>query len=772
MWRVAAIAVVLGGAALAVVGLSSREPALRPPAPSAGPARQPAQYVGQARCAGCHRDEADAWRGSQHAQAMQPPTASTVLGDFGDAGFTHDGVTSTFFRKGEKYFVRTDGPDGRLADFEVAYTFGVYPLQQYLIPFPDGRMQALSIAWDARSREAGGQRWFHLYPDERVDHHDELHWTRLQQNWNYVCADCHSTNLRRNYDPATDRYATTWSDLNVACEACHGPGSDHVAWAEKRPGAEGVTGHGLAIALDERRGVGWIPDAAGNARRGRPLASHREVETCAVCHARRRPLGTDPGPTGRLLDTHAPTLLEEGFYQADGQQQAEVYTYGSFVQSKMYAKGVTCSDCHDPHTQKLRAPGNAVCSQCHAPAVYETSSHLMHPTGAPAAQCVACHMPARTYMLIDPRHDHSMRVPRPDLTVRYGVPNACAACHGDRDAAWAAAAIEQRHGPTRKGFQTFVEALAAGRSGAPGAAQKLDALVRDPGAPAIARATALRAFASFPGPTMLSALRTSIADDDAMIRAAAVEALLSVPPDTRAPLAAPLADDPVKDVRVQAGRTLAAVPPDGLSPEQRARRDRAIAAYVASEAAMAERPESHLNLGTVRAELGDAAQAEAQYRTAIRLQADFVPAYANLADLYRALGREADATTALDDGLKAAPGDPSLLHALGLARVRAKRLDDALPLLARASAARPENARFAYVYAVGLRSVGRAGEAMTVLTTALERSPYDRDLLIALATFNRDAGRRDAAREYAARLAGVAPDDDGARALVRSLSTE
>src|SRR5262245_50930653 len=262
---------------------------------------------------------------------MQPATPATVLGNFDGAEFTYEGITSTFFRKDDRYFVRTDGPDGTLADFEVKYTFGVFPLQQYLIPFPDGRMQALSIAWDARPAEAGGGRWFHLYPAEHIDHRDPLHWTKLYQNWNYVCADCHSTNLRRNYDAKLDRYATTWSDLNVACEACHGPGSRPVAWAEKRPGWEHADHEGLAIPLAERHGVPWAIRARGHATRSRPPAARPEVETCAVCHARRTPLGVDPGPSGRLLDTHVPSLREERLYHPDGQQLDEVYTYASFL---------------------------------------------------------------------------------------------------------------------------------------------------------------------------------------------------------------------------------------------------------------------------------------------------------------------------------------------------------------------------------------------------------------------------------------------------------
>ncbi len=730
-----------------------------------------ATFVGAAACADCHPAATTAWRGSQHAVAMQPATPATALGDFADARFTYAGVTSRFFRKGDDLFVRTDGPDGALADYRIAYTFGVYPLQQYLIDFSDGRKQALSIAWDARPKDAGGQRWFHLYPDETIDHRDPLHWTRSQQNWNFMCADCHSTNLRRNYDAAADRYATTWSDVSVACEACHGPGSNHVAWAEHRAGSEGWPNRGLAIALDERAGVGWMPSATAPTRT-RPLGSHREVETCAVCHARRRPLGTDPGPTGRLLDTHMPSLLEPPLYEADGQQHDEVYTWGSFVQSKMYARGVTCSDCHEPHGGKLRAPGNAVCTQCHAAGAYDAAAHHHHADGGAGARCVACHMPTRTYMVVDPRHDHSLRVPRPDLSLSDGVPNACNGCHTDQDAPWAAAAVRTWFGPERKGFQAFAAALRAGRSGAPGAVAGLAALIGDRRSPAIARATAAQLLEHFVGAGTLPALRAALADESALVRAAGLEAVQAFPPAVRAGLASPLADDTVKAVRVAAGRALASAPLAGLaSPVETASR-RAIDEWVASERAVAERPESHLNLGIAAAERGDAAGAEAEYRTALRLDPRFVPAYVNLADLDRSRDRPVDAAAVLAAGLAAVPDDPSLLHALGLERVREHRNDEALPLLQRAAAARPTDTRFAYVYGVALHSAGRTADATTVLAAALARAPYDPSLLSALAAFARDAGRREEALGYARRLAAVAPDDASVRALVTQLGGE
>ncbi len=180
-------------------GCSAPESGGPPRAPS--PRGEPATYIGRDACATCHAAQTESWQGSHHDLAMQVATEGTVLGDFDDAGFTHFDQVSTFFRRDGKFLVRTEGPGGDLRDFEIAFTFGVDPLQQYLIELPGGRLQALSICWDTRPREAGGQRWFHLYPDENVDHDDELHWTGPNQNWNFMCAECHSTALKKNFRP-------------------------------------------------------------------------------------------------------------------------------------------------------------------------------------------------------------------------------------------------------------------------------------------------------------------------------------------------------------------------------------------------------------------------------------------------------------------------------------------------------------------------------------------------------------------------------------------
>src|SRR5262245_48548448 len=349
------------------LGPTGPSPRSAPPPEAVRPA---ATYVGAQACRSCHPGEFDQWQRSHHALAMQVASEHTVLGDFDDRRFSHGGISSVFFRRDGRFMVRTDGPDGRPADFEVKYTFGVTPLQQYLVELPGGRLQALLTAWDTRARQAGGQRWFFLYPDERIDFRDELHWTGAQQNWNHMCADCHSTRVRKNYDPATNRYATTWAEINVACEACHGPGSRHLAWAQaasrSAPRADRVD-TGLVVDLSERRGVGWTIDpGSSNARRSTPRTTTREIGVCAQCHARRGQISQDYQPGDRFLDHYLPALLSAPLYYPDGQQRDEVYTWGSFLQSRMYHAGVTCSDCHEPHGQRLRAPGGQVCAQCHA----------------------------------------------------------------------------------------------------------------------------------------------------------------------------------------------------------------------------------------------------------------------------------------------------------------------------------------------------------------------------------------------------------------------
>lgn len=714
-----------------------------------------ASFVGSSACSTCHAKEYEAWRGSQHRAAMQEASDKSVLGNFNAARFSYAGVTSTFFKRDGKFFVKTDGADGKLVDFQVRYTFGVEPLQQYLIEMPDGRLQALSIAWDVNKK-----RWFHMYPKERITHNDELHWTRPAQNWNFMCADCHSTELRKNYDAGTNRFQTRWSEISVGCEACHGPGSLHVAWAgTRRDGkyADDGGNKGLTAQLDERRGVAWTRAPASEiASRSKPRTTEHEIEVCAQCHGRRAQIADGYTAGKPFLDYYRPALLTSPLYYADGQQRGEVYDWGSFLQSKMYAAGVTCSDCHEPHGSKLRADGNAVCGQCHESAKFATPAHHHHAAGSVGAQCVNCHMPTTTYMVIDPRHDHSLRIPRPDQSLQLGTPNACNACHANRDAKWAAAQVKTWFGRDPQGYQRFASAFAKANAGAVGAAVELRAVAGDAGAPAIARATAMSELDANANAATLDLVVKGLRDPSPLVRLGALDALAAAPPELRLRYTSPLLSDPLKAVRIEAASILAGVPLTSASAEQRAAFDRAAAEYVQSQRYNADRAEARVNLGTFEAERGDLAHAEQDLKAAIALDPGYVPAYVNLADLYRARGRDPEAMRVLRDGLERAPKSAALHYALGLALVRAKRNDQALQELAQATKLDPGNARFAYVYGVGLHSAGRVDAAIETLAKASSAHPADTDILQALASFYRERGDEARAQRYAERLREVA----------------
>ena len=791
----------LGGAVLFAPGAHSGGEPMEP-LPVALPASHPSVaptsggYVGAQTCAECHQAEYRHWHGSQHAQAMQLATEQTVLGDFKDASFSYAGITSTFFRRDGKFMARTDGPDGQLQDYEIAYTFGVYPLQQYLIGFPDGRYQALGLAWDSRAKEQGGQRWFHLYPDQNLTHKDPLHWTGLQQNWNYMCAECHSTNLRKNYDPKLNHFHTTWSEINVSCEACHGPGADHLAWARKEGDWQKLNRtKGLAIALDERHGlrfqlralamkgldlataalnprpsVLWTAKpATGGAPSSTPRTASREQDLCARCHSRRGQFWEDYRFGQPLLDTHRLALLTPDLYYPDGQMKDEVFNHGSFLQSKMQAKGVSCSDCHDPHSGKLRAAGGKVCLQCHLAAKYESPQHHFHPAGSPSADCVACHAPATTYMVVDPRHDHSFRIPRPDLTVKLGVPNACTRCHGDKPAEWAVEQVQKWYGQPLPGHQQFAEALRAGHTDAPGARELLRALLKDPDQPNIARASGAALLGERLDPAGFEALRPLLTDPDPLVRSTAARALEALPPELKVHHLLPLLADPVRLVRIEAARALAAVPQETLTENQRQAIQRGVSEYLAAEMTNADRPESSLNIGLIHVDQGQYDQAEAAYRAALDLQPDFTQAAVNLADLYRLQGRDADGEKTLRQALDLDPRNAAARHALGLSLIRQKRLPEAITELAEAARLDGDNPRYGYVYAVALNSAGQGPKAIQTLEAVLAKHPNNRDSLLALVAFQRDAGNLDAARDYARRLAALEPDNPEVRALLRQV---
>jgi len=737
-------------------------------------ADQHAGFVGADTCAKCHEQEHDSWVGSHHDQAMKPANDQTVLGDFDDATFTHFGTTTRFFKKDGGYYVHTDGPDGQMADFKIKYTFGVAPLQQYLVEFEGGKVQALTIAWDARPEDEGGQRWYTLYPDEAIPHTDALHWTGPNFTWNHMCAECHSTDLHKNYDEQTRTYKTSWSEINVSCEACHGPGKDHADWAElyledkTKPKGD----MGLKVRLKDE-GRTWIMNPqTGIAERKTPPKNDALMNACARCHSRRSQIADTDEAGVDFLDSYRPSHLTETLYFPDGQIQDEVYVWGSFVQSKMHAKGVSCVDCHDPHSARVPTTSNDLCAKCHMPEKYDTIEHHHHTPDSAGAQCVNCHMPHRTYMGVDDRRDHSFRVPRPDLSVKLGTPNACNQCHTEQSAEWAAENTAFWWGVDVDRPVHYGEVFALARENEAGADKALLDVLRNEDQPAIVRGTAVLYLGRYPTRRAAEGVLEALTSDEPLVRLAAADMLGSLPVEQRIDPALGVLDDPLRSIRIEAGESLADVPKARISDDDKAKVKAGIAAYEKAQRVSADTAAGQMNLGSIAYRVGDMDEAVRRYKRVIDIDPTFVPAYSNLATIYSDRGDHDRAHDTIKRGLRYARDNADLYYTQALVYVRQRNIPRAISSFSRAYAAAPERSDIAYAFAVALNDTGNPQRAIAVLKQALESSPNDAQALIALSTFHRDQGQLKDALRYAKRAAKLLPDDIGLARYVEQLEAQ
>jgi len=769
---------VLGGAVVMAISLVSLINCKRQEggmAQAGGPQTKSAEasYVGRESCRECHQKEFELFKGSDHDMAMDTATAETVLGDFNNVSYTHFGVTSRFFMEDGRFMVHTEGPDGSMLDYPIDYVFGIRPLQQYLIAFPGGRYQCLPICWDTRPAEEGGQRWFHVYQDERIPPEDVLHWTRVTQNWNYMCAECHSTNLHKNYSHTEKAYHTTWSEIDVSCEACHGPGSEHVSWAERiEKGASPDIDPqmGLVVRLKDTDNATWVfdPDSV-TARRSVPRESDELVQMCARCHSRRAVATEDYYHGGSLLDTHWPSLLDEDLYFADGQIQDEVYVYASFLQSKMYKAGVVCKDCHEPHSGQVYTDGNALCFRCHMATEYGSREHHFHDPAKEGASCVECHMHERTYMVVDPRRDHSIRIPRPDLSEKLGTPNACNQCHTDKSTRWATDYLRRWYGQELLDQEHYGETFWAARQRYPEAHAPLMDLARDREQPPMVRANAINLLGNYPDASSNEVLRLMINDPEPLIRYACMNVLQFASPEFIRELAVPRLRDSIKLVRLMAANSLTSVPRTMIPSGSLELLNTVLEEYNASLMINADHPSTHLNFGNLYLNTGNLEKAEASYKEAMELEPGLVGPYINLTDLYRRQGRDEKGEQVLAQALAIYPELAALNYSMGLLKVRQGMHEQSLVYLEKAARFDPDDPHYAYVYAIGLNSQGQQKRALAHLKKSLERFPYDRNILYSLATISLESGLNDEALGYARKLVENYPQDPNYQQLLNML---
>ncbi len=722
-------------------------------------AEGPLDHVGARACAECHAGETAAWERSDHFKSMQRPSAESIRGDFADARVSFHGIETLFRSDGDGYVVETVGRSGARAAFPVRYVFGYRPLQQYLVARGDGALQAFDVAWDDRAREGGGQRWYHLQPDEKTAPGHPFFWTGHAMNWASHCADCHSTNVTHTFDAKTERFGADYDEINVACEACHGPAGEHVRQARagtlsnaRRAGFQRVSGPR----------VEWQFESGNPIAQPHGTGDDHDIDMCGSCHSLRTPLTADPA--GKPYhEAYRLELLDDVRYFPDGQIREEVYVLGSFLQSRMHVRGVTCTNCHEPHSGALVAEGNAVCAQCHQADVYDASAHHRHTPGTAGSQCVDCHMPSRTYMGVDDRRDHSFPIPRPHLSAELGVPNACVDCHRGRDSAWAAATLRDWSVPAEQPHWSRVYQHL--REGDPDAADALAATLENPELATLVKASLLAQAASLPTGNIARLLPRWLADPDPLVRRGAVAGTLGLGGVARWSLLADLLDESHPSVRFELALVLADVSRDTPPPAAQAA-ERLYADYRRALTASAYLSASQNALARLDLSLGRPQAAEHGFERALEMDPTSLPALVDFADLRRGQGREADAGSLLRRALEAYPESAIVNVAFALHLVRTQRSEEALAPLSKVLDAPDAEPRFAYIHAVALDSLGRRGDAIDALRAALERWPWDFNLLATLVLYL-DDGTLPEVHGHLDRLSRIAPDSPQVQGLQR-----
>ena len=559
----------------------------------------------------------------------------------------------------------------------------------------------------------------------------------------------------------------------MSCEACHGPASRHVEWAQSVAKGEtwpGIENKGLLLTLgDQQRGEWKLQEGQKTAARTSPFDTSTQLQTCARCHARRGVFSDDYRHGQSFMDTHIPSLLTEELYYPDGQIKDEVYVYASFLQSKMHQAGVICSDCHDSHSLELKQAGNGVCTQCHSKAQYDVTGHHHHSKDSAGAQCVECHMPATKYMIVDPRRDHSMRVPRPDLSEELKSPNACIMCHKKQTSQWAAQAIAKWTGLDKPKGKLYGQVFQAARTGQAQIDIELAEIALDKKQPGIVRATAINLLSYYSYPKLPELLDAIYLDEDPLIRAEVANLLETVEPRMRLKYATRLLNDPVRLVRMNAARVLFELPENLFKPEQYQALQIALNEYIKAQQYNTDRPEGRINLGTLYISMNQPDKAERYLKSAIDVGAALAQPYVNLADLYRLQQKDKEGEETLRLGIMQSQNPAPIHHALGLLLVREKRVDEALKELEVATQLAPEEARFSYVYGVALQSVKGNSAAIEYLKKAQKRHPADLNILFGLASFSLENGNKKDAADYASQLLILAPQHQGAQQIMEAI---
>ncbi len=691
------------------------------------------EFLGDQACKSCHSNEYHQWLQSDHFMAMQPPNDSTVKGDFNNASYTADGVTSHFFKKEGKFFINTEGDDGKNHDYSVKFIFGYKPLQQYLVEFPGGRMQVPRLSWDTKQK-----KWFNQYAGQKIAAHDWLHWTGNAQNWNTMCASCHSTNLQKNYNTDADSYSTTYSVINVSCESCHGAGKLHIDFVNGDDYKKGNKVAGSYLTLAKNSGQ---------------LA---QINACAPCHARKSNISASEIASSEIMDNYIPEIPTTEHFYADGQVNDEDYIYTSFLQSKMFRHGIKCSNCHNPHSTKLIVGGNQTCLQCHAKK-YDEPTHTFHAAGVVASDCVSCHMPSKLFMGNDLRHDHSFRVPRPDLSMKYGTPNACTNCHNNRTAQWAADAVSKWYGSARK--YHFADDLIPGSKSDENSEVHLIKLLKDTAVPNIIKATAANYLGNIQTQNSLQALINLLSNTDAQTRYSALRSLANFQPQSWLDAVGPLLSDKVRAVRIAAADLYSTIPeqeiPQAYTPVFASARNE-LQNYLFYQADFSV---GNLMIADHYLQQKDYFNAEKFYLRGLKKDSLMNYGRLNLSSAYSAQGKNDLALQELETAVKIDPANDRVYYNLALLNNEQNNKAAAEKYFAKAVQLKSVNPRLYYNYGLFLNEGKRYTEAEIVLQKGLAINPADPQLYYVLTIVYIRSNNKVKAKQSATKLKQLDPNN-------------
>jgi tetratricopeptide (TPR) repeat protein len=698
-----------------------------------------AQFVGSASCKSCHETEYALWENSHHDLAMKLADSTSVLGDFNNTEFVHLGVTSRFFKKDGDYYMNTADENGVYQDYKIVYTFGYYPLQQYVIAFPKGEYQCSIVAWDSKD-----QKWFHLQPNyDDLAHGEWLNWTGGAMSWNTMCVDCHSTDLKKNYDHITDSFNTTFSEINVSCEACHGPMSEHNSFYEThKDDYEGLTPPEM-----------YMPSG---------LPSKELVDKCARCHSRRAQITNNFDYKGEFSDHYRLSLPEVPLYYADGQILDEDYVYGSFIQSKMYHNGISCRDCHDVHSLKLKKTGNDLCMTCHTPN-YNTKEHHFHEVGTDGASCINCHMPGKLYMVNDFRRDHSFRIPRPDHSVKYGVPNACNTCHTDKSYEWAQDFVIEKYGPERADH--FSDHMLKGYYEDNDQFKKV---FENKLYPDIIRASALNQYADKGTLTEaeINALSVYLKDPSVLVRMQAISAFEKNNVASAKNKIAPLLKDSVRVVRITAASYFnkSFVDTIGVKDFELANKEFIDQLDINADFASGQHARA-----IYFQEKGDINAAIDAYKKALKIDDRYNMSRMNLALIYYQQGQVKESEKLYLRVIEIEPEFSYSYYMLGLMYNELGNATKAKEYLKQACEKQPFNANAFYNYIVLLQQNGQYEKSIEMANKALKESPDNERILyvklVALANLN----KLKEANETCLKLIQIAPTNQNYQQILGNI---